>query len=91
MMNGDEVTLKMDFRILSNAVMHRAMEAVTGLEQGEAKIPAANRPSVILRRLEGETLWNLAKDSGSTVDAIRKANGLSGEPVDGRMLLIPVY
>ncbi len=89
--NGDEITLKMDFRIRSNAVMCRGMETVTGLEPGEATAPAPNRPSVILRRLNGESLWNLAKDSGSTVEAIRKANGLSGEPVDGRMLLIPVY
>ena len=49
-----------------------------------------NRPSLLLQRMGEEGLWNLAKASGSTVDAIRQANGLQDEPVPGQMLLIPV-
>jgi hypothetical protein len=36
------------------------------------------------------SLWTLAKENGSTMEAIRKANNLSGELTDERMLLIPV-
>lgn len=63
---------------------------VTGLELGEIQEPDSARPSLILQNCKGETLWELAKCNGSTVAAITSANGLSGEPVDGQLLLIPV-
>lgn len=63
---------------------------VTGLTLGERMQPDENRPSLILRRCTDAGLWALAKESGSTVEAIQKANGLTEEPEKGRMLLIPV-
>lgn len=63
---------------------------VTGLEIGEMKTPDPKRPSVILRRSAGLSLWQLAKGCGSTVEAIETANQLSGEPDPENMLLIPV-
>ncbi len=63
---------------------------VTGLELGEQREPDAQRPSLILRRAGDMGLWDMAKASGSTVDAIRRANQLQEEPVPGQMLLIPV-
>lgn len=68
----------------------QGMLMVTGLTLGDKEAPDPNRPSLILRRSRGEQLWELAKASGSTVDAIRKANSLAGDPEDGKMLLIPV-
>lgn len=63
---------------------------VTGVELGEQRIPDPNRPTLILRRAGNSRLWDIAKGSGSTVDAIRKANDLQEEPAPDRMLLIPV-
>ena len=63
---------------------------VMGLELGELQEPNPNRPSLILQKIKGETLWELAKDNGSTVAAITAANGLTAEPLTDRMLLIPV-
>lgn len=63
---------------------------VTALQLGELRQPDPMRPSLILRRTNGEKLWDLAKNCGSTVEAIRKANGLEEEPQDDQMLLIPV-
>lgn len=63
---------------------------VTGLELGEIREPDPTRPSLILRNCSGETLWEVAKSSGSTVAAISAANGLTGEPEAEQMLLIPV-
>ncbi len=68
----------------------QGMSMVTGLTLGEMTLPDPNRPSLILRRSRGEQLWDIAKASGSTMDAIRKANGLTNEPENGKMLLIPV-
>ena len=63
---------------------------VTALEPGQPKQPDPGRPSLILRRAGEESLWDLAKMSGSTVDAIRRANGLEAEPRPDQILLIPV-
>ena len=68
----------------------KGLPMVTGLEMGQPMHKDPNRPSVILRRVGPEGLWGMAKGAGSSVDAICKANGLTEEPEEGRMLLIPV-
>jgi hypothetical protein len=52
--------------------------------------PDPHRPSLILRRANGEDLWTIAKNCGSTVEAIEKANGLQQAPMPDQMLLIPI-
>ena len=68
----------------------RGVPMVTGLELGQPMPKDPNRPSVILRRVGPEGLWGMAKETGSSVDAICKANGLQEAPEEGRMLLIPI-
>ena len=62
----------------------------SGIMVEQKKENDQGRPSLILRRAGTDSLWQIAKTSGSTVDLIRKANGLEGEPAWDRMLLIPV-
>lgn len=68
----------------------RPMQTVTGAELSEAVEPDPNRPSLILRKAGEETLWEIAKKTGSTVEAILRLNGLQQEPAPEQMLLIPV-
>ena len=68
----------------------QGLSMVTGLEVGETVQPDPHRPSLILRRANGEDLWSIAKSCGSTVDAIEKANHLTQEPMPDQMLLIPI-
>ena len=63
---------------------------ITELERLPESEPDPQRPSLILRRAGNESLWEIAKRSGSTVAAIRCANKLQEEPKPGQMLLIPV-
>ena len=79
-----------DYPLQCSTVSGKALPMVTGLEAGELTEPDPARPSLILRRNCEQGLWNLAKASGSTVEAIREANHLTGEPEMGRLLLIPV-
>jgi len=67
-----------------------AMPMVTGLTAGESAAKDPMRPSLILRKAGKEGLWEMAKKCGSTVEAIKQANNLQGEPDPDRMLLIPV-
>ena len=68
----------------------KTVPMVTGLEVGQPMPKDPNRPSVILRRATADGLWEIAKKAGSSMAAIRKANGLQEEPEEGRMLLIPI-
>ena len=70
--------------------MDTGIPMVTGLELGELREPDAGRPSLILRRSGKHSLWELAKAAGSTTEDIMKANGLSAEPYEDQMLLIPI-
>ena len=87
--NGS-VTVKGEVPLEITAYNSQGFPMVTGVELGEEREPDGNRPSLILRRVGTGRLWDIAKESGSTVDAIRKANNLQTEPAPGQMLLIPV-
>ncbi|MBR5126228.1 MAG: DUF3794 domain-containing protein [Oscillospiraceae bacterium] len=80
-----QVTMPAELILLSG----QGLPVVTGLELPDNRVKDPDRPSLILRRADG-TLWDLARDNGSRVSAIRQANGLESEPVPGQMLLIPV-
>ena len=57
---------------------------------GDFKEPDPGRPSLVLRRVGQNTLWEIAKQTGSTMEAIVKANALEGDPDPSQMLLIPI-
>lgn len=84
------MSLQTDVMLETVVTAHKTVPMVTGLEIGQPMPKDPNRPSVVLRRVGPEGLWEMAKATGSSVEAIRKANGLSGEAEVGRMLLIPV-
>ena len=90
LIHSDQMKVTGEVMVMTCTVSRMPMPMVTGLEFGEPALPDPGRASLILRRADGATLWELAKENGSTVDAIRKANDLTGELTDDRMLLIPV-
>ncbi len=86
----DGPNLRSEIKAEAQSIGNQGIEMVMALELGNTTTPDPNRPSLILRRPGDHTLWNLAKATGSTVDAIRRANGLTTEPMDDRLLLIPI-
>ncbi|MCD7859593.1 MAG: DUF3794 domain-containing protein [Firmicutes bacterium] len=72
------------------AMAEQVFSAVGALTIEAEQEPDPKRPSLLLRRMEQAELWDLAKAAGSTVERIRLANHLSGEPEQGKMLIIPV-
>lgn len=89
-MGNGTVTLSADLPVKVDTVSQQGIPMVVGLELGDLREADRGRPSLILRRAGEDDLWKLAKRCGSTMDAIRKANGLQEEPESGRILLIPV-
>lgn len=87
---GDGVQLRGKLQLMTETTTGSGMEMVTGLELGDQLRQDSDRPALVLRRPGGQTIWNLAKGYGSTMDAIREANGIQDEPDPGQMLLIPL-
>ena len=82
--------MRADVTLQVQTVADRGIPVIMGAEVGEKCESDTNQPSLVLQRAEGQTLWEIAKATGSTVAAIRNANGLTQEPDAGQMLLIPV-
>ncbi len=87
---GSGIEMTADAWLELDVLCGNALTSVAELEIGDPLTPDPDRPSVILRRAMGESLWKLAKENGTTVQAICQANQLQGEPEAGQMLLIPV-
>lgn len=84
------IKLETELRLEHRTQSSRGMRMLSGLKLGELREPDPARPSVILRRAGKKRLWDIAKEGGSTVEAIRSVNQLQEEPTEDRMLLIPV-
>lgn len=89
-MSSNGILMQADIRCDTEVMAQQGLPMVTGLELGELRQPDPNRPSLILRRAGEDSLWQIAKETGSTVESILSANGLTGEPSPEKMLLIPI-
>ena len=87
---GGGVLMQADLQTQSRTLSGQGLPMVTGLRLGEETQPDPNRPSLVLRRAGEEGLWDLAKSTGTTMESIRKANRLEGDPIPGQMLIIPI-
>ena len=87
---GGNGNVRCDVMMETTARCTTVIPQVTGLEMGELLPPDPNRPSMILRRVENGSLWDMAKACNSTVEAIMEANALAEDPEPGKILLIPV-
>lgn len=87
---NSNILAKAELPLEMTALARQGIPMVTGVALGEQRQPDPGRPSLILRRAGEKRLWDIAKASGSTMEAIRKANNLQEEPAPNQMLLIPV-
>lgn len=88
--SGGNVDMEVRATICQTTYSGQGIPMITGLEVGEWLSPDPGRPSLILCRADQSDLWTIAKSNGATVEAIRKANHLEGEPTPGQFLLIPM-
>ena len=84
------VSLRADMNVDATIYSGQGIPQLTGMEMGEPQKPDPDRPSLILCRKGNRRFWDVAKQTGSTVENILEANHLEGEPEDSCILLIPV-
>lgn len=90
MAGNGQILMKTELPVEMMTTADQQLQMVTGLELGQQRELDPERPSLILRRAGEQRLWDIAKESGSTVSSIRRVNGLQEEAEPGQMLLIPV-
>ena len=86
----DTITVKGNVPLAMTSSAGQGLPMVTGVELGEAEKPNQSRPALVIRRMDGSRLWDIAKENGSTISAIQQINSLEEEPAKGKLLLIPV-
>ena len=85
-----DIGLMGKYQMQIDTTSNHGITMITALEMGELEEADPTRPSLILCRTEGESLWAVAKRCGSTVADIQRANDLQEVPKGNQMLLIPV-
>lgn len=68
----------------------KEINAITGCKTLEKKPVDPQKPTIILRRAENDSLWEIAKACSSSMDAIKSANNLQDLSPAGQILIIPV-
>lgn len=89
-LGSGNVLLKGELPVRYAAATNQRIVMLKGIQKGQPRQPDPNRPSLILRRCGEESLWEIAKSSGASVEQIRRANNLEGECVSGTLLMIPI-
>ncbi len=87
--SGDAI-IKSNLYLDTVTTIRNQLPMISSVEMGETKVPNPDRPGLILQRMGNASLWDLAKENGSTVERIKKANGIEDTAECGQMLLIPV-
>lgn len=88
--SGADIRYDILFELESSA--NQTLKSLCGGKLEQAERREGRRPAVVIRQAERtQSVWELAKCYGTTVQAISQANQLSGEQVErGEMLLIPI-
>lgn len=89
-MGDDSTTFRGEVILHTVATADQPVTAATGLNIGDVFEKDPKRPSVVLRRPDGESLWSLAKQHGSTEKLIREVNQIEDGSENDNVLLIPV-
>lgn len=89
-LTGGQIAVKAEIPLQVNTAATQRIPMILSVEPGARKSKDAARPSLVLMRGNGKSLWELAKENATTMEAIQKASGFTGEPEPGQLLLIPV-
>jgi hypothetical protein len=88
--SGGAVAVNCQLTAREMTVNDWAVPALSGITLGEPMIKDPDRPSLLLRRCGTGSLWDIAKNSGTTVSAIKAANNMVDDYAPDKMLIIPI-
>ena len=88
--NDQGIALTAQWDVVADVFSQQGIPMLCQIVMGEKCEKDPGRPSLILQKAGAQRLWDIARECGSTVDAIMQANKLEDEPAAGQILLIPV-
>lgn len=89
--SAEEAEVKATMGVCAKVLRPHEIDLITECEIVEEEGESAPRPGLIIYFTEkGDTLWNVAKKYGTTVEKIKSANGMEGDSLSaGKKILIP--
>ncbi len=84
------VALSAQWEVTADVFSEQGLPMLKQIVLGEKCEKDPDRPSLILRKAGNQRLWDIARECGSTVDAIVQANQFETQPDADQILLIPV-
>lgn len=84
------IKLKSEMELKGRLSKMQQVSMITELDLGQELPRDSAQPSLILLRCGKDSLWDIAKRTGSTVEKIAAANELEGECMPGQLLLVPL-
>lgn len=87
--NAEGFQVNSQILMQSTASMVWEKKIISGLGFHEADAEES-RPSVILCKMNDESLWSIAKRCRSTVNAIQRANNLQSEQDSDKFIVVPI-
>lgn len=90
---GDGIDIKIDLKLSATVYSQSSFKVITDVTADETKPRAQDKSAAlsIYYADAGESLWNIAREYCTSVNAIKLENDLTGEFVENRgMLLIPM-
>lgn len=88
--NQQGAVLTAQWEMVADVLSQQGLSMLTQITLGEKCEKDPQRPSLILRKAGQQRLWDIARECGSTVDAIMQANKLESQPDADQILLIPM-
>lgn len=92
-MMGNGIEAKTELRLTAEIYNRRSIKAITAVTADETKpVKHDNSAALCIYYAEaGENLWDIARDYRTSMDVIKQENGVSGDVMENRgMLLIPM-
>lgn len=90
MAEGDGCAVTMDLLVENVMTATKELQTLVSMELPQIREEEKEGPSLILRRAGQDSLWQIAKSAGSTVERIKAANGLDDMVSPEQILLIPI-
>ena len=90
-LSADEAEVKATMGLNAKVLKKSEIDIITGCTAVETDEAEENRPSLVIYFTEdGDTLWDVAKKYGTTVEKIQSANGIETDRFSsGKKILIP--
>jgi len=77
-------------KLCCSCMSSQGLDMISVITVGERTAQDQDRPAMVVRKAGRESLWAIAKKTGSTVESIRVMNGIADEPDPEQILLIPI-